>query len=191
MKIFYSDIHYFGIDPYGPEKDALEFGDDFYYMGDIVDVKNVTKSKVFEAQELVAAIEKIAGDHYISGNHELNTRNMEHIILEDGIYLTHGDIFDYGDDGAITWRTEKKAGKGKLFRFILRLFKGGSYKRKKGIKNKVGDVAFKEKCLKKAQEFGCRIVILGHEHPSHLLKEVYKGITIYVLPRGKTTIEEL
>lgn len=191
MKIFYSDNHFFGVEPFEDDASKLEFGDNIYYMGDNVDVKNTLKSKVFEAQELVAEIEKRAGDHYLSGNHELITRNMEHVILDDGIYLTHGDIFSYGEEGAITWRTEKKAGKSRWFRWGLRITKGKCYKRKKGVGTKVGSTSFKEACLKKATEFGCHTVIIGHKHPKQLLKEMYKGITIYVLPRGRTVIEEL
>jgi len=190
MKIFYSDNHFYGVEPFEDDVDKLEFGENIYYMGDIVDVKNTLKSKVFEAQELVAEIEKRAGDHYVSGNHELNTRNMEH-ITEDGIFLTHGDIFSYGEEGAIAWRTEKNAGKSRWFRWSLRLTKGTSYKRKKGVGTKVGNTEFKEACYKKAKEAGCHTLIIGHKHPNKLLKEVYKGITIYVLPRGRTVIEDL
>ena len=184
MKIFYADNHFFGVDPI---EDELEFGDNIYYMGDNVDVKNTLKSKVFEAQEFVAELEKNAGDHYISGNHELNHRNMEH-VTEDGIYLTHGDIFSYGEEGAIEWR-KKKAGKSKWWRCARGM--QSKYKRKEGVGDKVGNEKFKEACIKKAKEFGCHTVVIGHRHPKRLLKEVYKGITIYVLPRGKTIIEEL
>lgn len=185
MKIFYSDNHFFGVDPI---EDELEFGEHVYYLGDNVDVKNAHKSKVFEAQEFVAELEKKAGNHYISGNHELNHHNMEHVILESGIYLTHGDIFSYGEEGANEWR-RKKAGKGKFWRWVRGLQK--NYKRKKGVGNYVGSKDFKEACLKKATEFGCLTVIIGHKHPKRLQKQMYKGITIYVLPRGKTIIEEI
>jgi len=184
MKIFYSDCHFFGVDPV---EDPLEYGDHIYYMGDIVDVKNSLKKNLFEAKELVAKIQKYAGDHYISGNHELMTFNMEHITA-DGIYLTHGDIFSYGWDGALEWR-KKEAGKGKCWRFVRGLQK--NYSRKEGVGTSVGSTKFKQACVEKAKEFNCHTVIIGHRHPKRLLKEVYEGITIYVLPRGKTIIEEL
>lgn len=184
MKTFYSDNHFYGVDPI---EDPLEYGDNIYYMGDNVDVKNTLKSKLFEARELVAKIQKYAGDNYISGNHELMHFNMEH-VTEDGVYLTHGDIFSYGWEGAIAWRN-KKAGKSKWWRCARGVQK--KYKRKEGVGDKVGNTKFKEACLKKAKEFGCHTVVIGHRHPKRLLKEVYKGITIYVLPRGKTIIEDI
>ncbi len=184
MKIFYADNHFFGVDPV---EDDLEFGDNIYYLGDIVDVKNVHKSRIFEAQELFAKIEKHAGNHYITGNHELTNKNMEH-VTKDGVYLTHGDIFAWGEDGALEWRT-KESGKGVIFRFFRGLVK--NYKRKEGIGNDVGNDKFKEACFLKAMEHGCHSVVIGHKHPDRLQVEKYKSITIYVLPRGKTVIEEL
>jgi len=184
MKIFYSDNHFFGVDPI---EDKLEYGANVYYMGDTVDVKNTLKKKVFEAQELVAEIQKNAGENYISGNHELMTFNMEH-VTDDGVYLTHGDIFSYGYEGALKWRT-KKAGKNRWWRMGRGLQR--KYKRKEGVGNKVGNAEFKEACFKKAREFGCHTVVIGHKHPKKLQKESYKGITIYVLPRGKTIIEDI
>ena len=184
MKIFYADLHLFGIDPI---KEGLEFGENIYYLGDIVDVRNSLKSKIFEAQELIAEIEKNAGEHYISGNQELNSHNIQH-ITKDGILLSHGDILCCGYKSAKNQR-KYKAGKGKIWRWFQGFF--GKYERKEGIGHNVGRTKFKKACYKAAKESGCHTVVVGHRHPKKLQKEVYQGITIYVLPRGKTIIEDI
>ena len=178
MKTFYTDTHFCGVNALACE--VLTYGEDCYYLGDIVDLRTCLKTEVFSAQDLHASILKMAGKNYVSGNHELCFDNL--FIVKDGIYMTHGDYLSWGEKRASSYR-KQSFGSGPVSRFFKRLVSVVRETLPVRLSKPLCERAWAE-----AKTYGCDKVVIGHLHPKKIIKKVYKGVIIYALPRGKTTL---
>jgi hypothetical protein len=183
--IIYSDMHWFGA--HSSINEPLIFGEDIFYIGDNVDLKNCPTQHLNEAKKLMHYIQKNAGTNYVPGNHELSYGDQT-FIKYHRVLLTHGDIFFWPHKKIVRWRGgELSAGISPLMWYVFRL------------KNYVKDlwsIPINTKHFKKiyqtaiAPAYQCHTVIIGHEHPHRIVKIPYSindgpEINIYVLPRGK------
>lgn len=177
MKVFYADTHLYGINSVDI---IFNFSEDVYLLGDIVDLRNCSHNRLFEAQETHASILKKLGERYISGNHELDFENL--FLVVDGIYMTHGDYLCWGKKKAVHFRKERK-GRSNIERLFSKIW-DYVYRMLPIIVNK----KLCERAYAEATRNSCHTVILGHMHPRKLISIIYRGITIYILPQGRTEL---
>jgi len=175
LKTFYTDTHFCGVNQLTV---SMTYGENCFYLGNIVDLKTCLKTEVFQAQDLQAHILKKAGKNYISGNRELCFDNT--FIVKDGIYMAHGDFFFWGEEKAKAFRNQEY-GLGRISRFFHKI--GSHFRMSCGLNKE-----FCDRVASKAKSQGCHTVVVGHLRPKKMIKKVYKGIIIYVLPTGKTTL---
>ncbi|MBF0451810.1 MAG: hypothetical protein HQK75_13990 [Candidatus Magnetomorum sp.] len=189
MMIVYTDMHIFGAHPKIHE--PLTFGEDIFYIGDNVDLKNCPRSQINDAQHLLKKIEQNAGDNYLPGNHELSYGKKTFIHYHRTL-LTHGDIFFWPQQKSVHWRGGGiRAGISKCMWYFLRL---------KNCFMDLWPLKIRQAVLKKiyqtatAPAYQCHTVIIGHEHPHEMIKIPYSEnngpeITIYILPRGRHVMD--
>ncbi|KPA11084.1 hypothetical protein MHK_008697 [Candidatus Magnetomorum sp. HK-1] len=187
--IVYTDMHIFGAHPKIHE--PLTFGPDTFYIGDIVDLKNCPKSQIPEARKLIEHIEKNAGDNYLPGNHELSYGNKP-FIKYNRVLLTHGDMFFWPQKKIVHWRGGGiKAGMSLPLWLTFRL---KNYFRELLPKNICPEAYKRIYETATAPAHKCHTVIIGHEHPSQILKKTYAQnngppIDLYILPRGRHVLD--
>lgn len=182
MKI-YTDLHIYGIRPYVPA--TLKYDDDCYYIGDNVDLSNCPKKLIPQAEALDKEMRERSPGRYVSGNHERDTKGPFHIVVNNDVLLTHGDIPLWGLEKAMEYRSKKK-GKSKWKRFLKNLI----WKKAKpnGKPTKLSKKQI-ERCVALANDFKCKTIIMGHRHPGVTYDKVHEGIRVIVLTRGYNELE--
>ena len=188
MIVVYTDLHLYGA--HKPVNVPLEFGDNIFYIGDIVDLKNCKKKDLKIAERLLKEITQKAGENYVPGNHELTYGNKKFIVYKD-ILLTHGDYFCWKEKRVEKWRGgKKKPGKISIIHLFFR-FKN-LFARPRGGKLSQKELS-KIYNLANSPSYNCKTVIIGHKHPNKILEYDYKekngiSIKVYVIPRGRNII---
>lgn len=192
-----TDLHLHGPNPV---KDvSLEYGEDVLYLGDNFEAKNVLK------EDLPLVIDSMWMHNQkcietktinLSGNHEMMYgRDLgfldEKYIPESQLLCFHGD--KPLDPKYAEWR--KQAG-GKSAKMIA-LIKAKNLvtnalkkvKKKKKLSDKKADLLVNF-ALAYAESHGVIVkkIFIGHMHPSVIIRKEWKGIEIYVFPRGKSLI---
>lgn len=185
----YSDLHLGAPDEI---KENLEFNKNSIFLGDNFDFENTPKTDLEKFLKLrKEAMEKAAesGSIFIDGNHELVELKEDNFyaVKEETIFL-HGDVFNYGFEGAKKWRTKRKGGRSKFYVMLYKLFR-------KICPNNINTYTFLffgKKVLKRAAEFAkekkCKRIVFGHFHLKKMFETIQDGIKILCVPRGKSVV---
>lgn len=147
-----------------------------YLLGDIIDLKRVKNHRLNYWKEQHKILEKAFFNRYVSGNHELTTKNID---LKLGTkLLTHGDFALWGESQAQNFRA-KRAGQGYgLGSKIVQVFRSGHVSK-----------ADAKKLAIYARLHCADTIICGHIHPKTIFDDYVCGVRVIVLPRGKTVLE--
>jgi hypothetical protein len=179
LKIF-TDAHEYGAHPM---KLAWDYGMNSYSLGDNVDLSCCKPRDVIEATKRKIALQKLFSGRYVSGNHELDTRPINFLKVDD-VLLTHGDYIFWRKGHADRYR-KKMAGTGWFHFWYTKVVFGWLLSL---VSWPVSYMA-REKAWRFAKSYGCHTVVCGHWHPTKVLRIKYKDITLIVLPRGMTEID--
>jgi UDP-2,3-diacylglucosamine pyrophosphatase LpxH len=192
LRIF-NDTHLFGVNPSHTLDEILGLtintpsDREIYFLGDIVDVANVEKSRLKDAITTLRLLRD--NFNFIRGNHEKNAIEAPDFkyLGDNEILLTHGDIFMWGIERANKYRSGKK-GAGPIKRKIIAPLID-DLRRFWTVRpnNRLLEAIRAEK--KKNPKL--RYVVMGHSHPKTMVTFDIDGVTGMILPRGYTDLELL
>lgn len=151
--------------------------------GDIIDMANVPKKEVQNWKyrlETIAAMCASHGAVFIRGNHSLNQVEAPDWAIIDGVFFTHGDMFNllWDEQKSKEYRA-KKPGAGFLKRAITPL-----YDNLRHLKPWKPSERFYKAVDKIIDAHKPKAIVLGHTHPPSNIDFMYKGVRILILKRG-------
>lgn len=165
---------------------AHEFGPNVFYLGDNHDLAECRPDNVVNLTAARQTLEDRAGDNYIDGNHERNSKVNKTIIRTIGktrIVMAHGDFESWGDERAISYRSDTK-GSGMLKRGVwvpgLSLYET--------FVGRSPSKSFIKTASLFAKDHGCNVYICGHLHPKKQFDAIVDGVRVIILKRGRTVI---
>jgi len=189
--IIYTDLHLGS--SYEIQTD-LTFGENVFYLGDIVDINHCKKKFVNQYVELASNIQKRAKRNYIRGNHEMNIDRkcqeyfngsvLQYFQIYKKVYLAHGDYGLLWPEWKSNRFSSQKLGANVFLRMASYLIEKIRQIRPYKI-SKVSLSRIYNEMIKREID----IIILGHAHPKKKIDMVYQGKRIIILPRGKNVIE--
>jgi hypothetical protein len=177
---FFTDVHEYGAHAMSVD---WEYGPECFSLGDNVDLSCCRWDQFWLAWQRRRELKEKFGERYIPGNHELELGDNDFLKV-DHILMTHGDYLFWSLEHAERYRKQKPCAGFFKYWFTKIVFGWILSQVTWPIRQIV-----KERAYKLAKRFECSIVVCGHWHPTKLVKLEYKGITLIVLPRGKTTLE--
>lgn len=184
FKIF-SDIHrYSPIEI--PHEDMFAPQENYIYLGDNIDLKNVKKKLVPEARADIERLKRLYGSRFCSGNHELSNIIERYFTeTENGsvVLFTHSDDLFWSLQKSMKYRA-KKPGAGWFKRkVIVPLIHAARPHTTNRLKEKA-----KERMYNLMVQYGADTLVVGHKHPNELMRIKYMGKEIIIVPRGITEL---
>ena len=177
---FVTDTHWFA--PNAINTVFVEKND--ILLGDIYDLRNCKKSKVPQILSLIEQMRNYA--LYLQDNHDaINGKVSDPQLIPNTKIAICGGSQIFWDEDRLHDYTNKEFGAGFLKRQIwVRALMLAS----KFVSDKISDNAM-SRAVDIAKKLGASIVVCGHKHPNKILTRIHNGVTLYVLPRGKTVID--
>lgn len=174
---FVTDTHW-----YAPNEIDVKIFNDDILLGDIFDLKNCKKSDVEIVKKRILATDR----HYLKDNHDaIDGKVSDPELIPNTEIAICGGSQIFWDEDRLHDYTNKEHGAGFLKRQIwVRMLMIAS----RFVSDKISDKAM-DRAVKIAKGLGAKVVVCGHKHPNKVLTRIQNGVTLYVLPRGKTTLD--
>lgn len=176
---FYADTHVFSkylsmwILPTTTEQ---IFGENAFFLGDIVEAKNAEKNQCAEMKEYFRRFSEISKNRMVLGNHDGSFQGVDDILVDGHILITHGDRFLWTKKHSERFRNEKQCQGSGLIQKILSKHHGS-------VSNREASDAAEYARLR-----GADTIVFGHVHVDRKLDKIVNGIRVICLPRGKTEL---